>query len=241
MTVLLAPEQLEDYDRDGFVLLGAVLTPDEAAELVADVERLKPPVAFGGERNQTLLVNIHLCDRSVPTRRLCIDGPQVAAMTQLIGPDVALTHNQILWKLPDGEDTHSDIPFHQDNGYGELDPFTDVTVWIALTDTDERNGCLWIVPGSHRHGLLAHAMADINPFLREGADGAGAVPLPMRAGEAVAFSGLTVHGSGPNHTEDERIGFYIRYCDPATTMTSERGKRVLDDPNSWMVAGVAPA
>jgi len=237
----LSSEQIATYERDGYVLLGPVLTTVAARALVADVERLKPPVAFGGERNQTLLVNIHLCDRSEVTRRLCTDGPQVAALTQLIGPDVALTHNQILWKLPDGPDSHSDIPFHQDNGYGELAPFTDVTVWIALTDTDEGNGCLWIVPGSHRLGLLDHAMAEVNPFLREAGSGAGAVPLPMSAGEAVAFSGLTVHGSGPNRTAAERVGFYARYCEPATRMVSEGGRSVLDDPHSWMVAGAAPA
>ena len=236
MTALTA-EQLATFDRDGYVLIGPLLGPDDAAAMVADVEWLKPPVAFGGERNQTLLVNIHLCNRSAPIRRLCVDGPQVEALTQLIGPDVALTHNQILWKLPDGPDTHSDIPFHQDNGYGELEPFTDVTVWIALTDTNEDNGCLWIVPGSHRLGLLQHAMAEVNPFLREAADGAGAVPVPMKAGEAVAFAGLTVHGSGPNRTAAERVGFYARYCEPATRMTSEHGRSVLDDPNSWMVAG----
>ena len=68
-------------------------------------------------------------------------------VVQLLGPDVCLTHNQFLTKLPDHDGTHSDIPMHQDNGYGRLEPPDDVTVWVALTDTNLRNGCLYVVPG----------------------------------------------------------------------------------------------
>jgi hypothetical protein len=75
---------------------------------------------------------------------------------QLLGPNVCLTHQQFVTKLPDASEQRSDIPFHQDNGYGRLEPPLDLTVWVALVDTDERNGCLWIVPGSHRLGLLDH-------------------------------------------------------------------------------------
>ncbi len=68
-------------------------------------------------------------------------------VAQLMGPNVCLTHTQLLTKLPDGPNTSAAIAFHQDNGYGRLDPMTDVTVWIAVTEAVQFNGGLSIVPG----------------------------------------------------------------------------------------------
>jgi ectoine hydroxylase-related dioxygenase (phytanoyl-CoA dioxygenase family) len=161
-------------------------------------------------------------------------------VAQLMGPNVCLTHTQLLTKLPDSSDTTSAIAFHQDNGYGELDPMTDVTVWIAVTAANQTNGGLSIVPGSHRLGLLDHESDDVNPALRRAGGGEGALAIDLAPGEAVAFSGLTVHASGPNHTGDARIGFYARYCEPTVRMMTQGGQSVLEDRYSWMVAGVAP-
>jgi ectoine hydroxylase-related dioxygenase (phytanoyl-CoA dioxygenase family) len=196
-------------------------------------------VAYGGRRNPTLFVNVQLCHRSEPVRRVATAGRHVAMVRQLLGPDVCLTHQQFVTKLPDGADAHSDIPWHQDDGYGRLEPMTDVTVWIALVDTDETNGCLWILPGSHRLGLLPHDTAGVNPLLREVAVREAGVALPLRAGEGVAFGGLTLHGSGPNRSPVPRPGLFLRYCEPGTIMVSEGNKPVLEDAHSWMVAGEA--
>lgn len=236
----LSDEQVARYHAEGWLHLGAILTPDEVAELLAEERRFRPRRAYGGRDNPTLLVSVQLCDRSEPIRRFATQGRHLPLVAQLMGPNVCLTHQQFLAKLPDDERTRSDIPWHQDNGYGTLEPMTDLTVWVALTDTDERNGCVWIVPGSHRDGLLDHGRADVNPYLREtGREPEGAVPAVLRAGEAVAFTGLTVHGSGPNRSDRERVGGYLRYCEPHARMVTEGGRPVLDDPHSWMVLGEA--
>jgi len=235
----LSPEQIARYREDGFLPLGKILADDEIAVLRAEEERFRLPVAYGGRANQTLFVNIQLCHRSAAIRRFCTAGPQIGAVVQLLGPNVCLTHQQFVTKLPDQNEQRSDIPFHQDNGYGQLDPPLDLTVWVALVDADERNGCLWVVPGSHRDGLLDHGQAQLNPLLRETNVEARAVALPMRAGEAVAFGGFTLHRSGPNHSETARPGLFVRYCDPHVRMLSEGNRPVLEDPHSWMVAGEA--
>jgi ectoine hydroxylase-related dioxygenase (phytanoyl-CoA dioxygenase family) len=146
----LSPEQIARYREQGFLSLGKILGDDELAALRAEEQRFRLPIAYGGQANQTLFVNIQLCHRSAPIRRFCTAGTHIGAVVQLLGPNVCLTHQQFVTKLPDQREQRSDIPFHQDNGYGRLDPPLDVTVWVALVDTDERNGCLWIVPGSHR-------------------------------------------------------------------------------------------
>lgn len=237
----LSDEQVRQYHEEGFTRLGVILSEAEVKELLAEEERFRPKWGYGTKENRTLLVSIQLCHRSEPVRRLCTAGRHLPMVVQLMGPDVCLTHTQFLTKLPDTGDTRSDIPWHQDNGYGRLEPMTDLTVWLALTDVDERNGCVHVVPGSHRAGLLDHDAAGVNPLLREtdASIAAAAVPVPLRTGEAVAFTGLTVHGSGPNRTQRPRTGFYVRYCEPGVRMLSEGGKPVLEDAHSWMVAGAA--
>ena len=153
----LASLDLDSYREQGFVRLGRIADDAEVAALRAEEERFRLDVGYGAPDNQTLRVNVQLCHRSRVVRDFCTAGPHVAAMTQLIGPDVCLTHQQFVTKLPDGDAQHSDIPMHQDDGYGRLEPMTDVTVWMALVDSTEANGCLQIVPGSHRGGLLEHA------------------------------------------------------------------------------------
>ena len=239
-----APLRLDDsalrrYRDEGYVRLGPIVSEAERHALLAEESRFRPRLGYGTRENRTLLVSMQLCHRSEAVRRTCTAGRHVPLVVQLLGPNVCLTHTQFLTKLPDGAETRSDIPWHQDNGYGRLEPMTDVTVWLALTDADERNGGLWIVPGSHRRGLLEHGAAGVNPLLRESAVEGDAVAVPLRAGEAVAFSGLTVHGSGPNRSERPRTGFYARYCEPGVRMMSENGRPVLEDPHSWMVAGEA--
>ena len=109
---------------------------------------------------------------------------------------------------------------------------------VHLDDTDERNGALRVVTGSHERGLIDHESSAVNPILREARSEVGTV-VPLRAGEAIAFSGLLLHGSGPNRSADVRPAMYARYCEPHTRMLTEGGRSVLEDPHSWMVAGEA--
>jgi len=233
----LDEKQIASYHEHGWLNLGPLLDPAAIAELIAQERRFRLDQGYGAAGNQSLRVNIQLCDRSEPVRRFCTMGAHLPLLQQLVGPDLCLTHQQFVTKLPDENEQRSDIPLHQDNGYGQLDPMTDITVWVPLVDTDATNGGLCVVPGSHRHGLLEHDRARINPVLIEAASDEPAKPIDARAGEGIAFSGLTIHGSGPNHSSEARPAFYVRYCEPHTRLLSEGGRSVLDDPHSWMVCG----
>ncbi len=233
----LSEDQIARYRRDGYLPLGPVLDGGELDAMRAEEQRFRLPVAYG---HPTLFVNIQLCHRSEVIRRHATLGRQVGAVRQLIGPNVCLTHQQFVTKEPDPDGATGEVPWHQDAGYGLLEPTTDVTVWVPLVDTDARNGGLFVVPGSHTNGLLPHEAASGNGLLREAVPAADPIGLELRAGEGVAFSGLLVHGSGPNRGDHTRPSFYLRYCEPRATMISEGGRPVLEDPHSWMVAGEAP-
>ncbi|NJN50843.1 MAG: phytanoyl-CoA dioxygenase family protein [Gammaproteobacteria bacterium] len=130
----------------------------------------------------------------------------------------------------------TDVPWHQDNGYGQLAPPSDLTVWIALDVCTIDNGCLWVLPGSHRSGLLEHAPAGALRATRVDEPG---IPIAMAAGDALLFNGMLLHRSLPNTTQTTRVALYLRYCDPHVVMVDQANKPVLDDGFSWMVAGEA--
>lgn len=233
----LGDDRIRAFARDGFVVLGPVLAPSECEQLIAEERRLRPDDGYG--RSSGLVVMDQLEHVSPLVRRFCCDGAHLDAVAQLLGPDIALTHNQFVTKLPQSGASASAIPLHQDDGYGTLDPPDDITVWVALTDTTRDNGCLVVAPGSHVDGIVEHRVAAHNPAFRE-ASSVDVVPLELAAGEAVAFSGLLLHGSGDNTTAEERVALFARYCRPDVVMVTEAGKPVLDDGHSWMVRGAAP-
>ncbi len=103
--------------------------------------------------------------------------------------------------------------FHQDNNYTQHDPaLGSINIWVALVDMTPENGCLQMAPESHKAGVLAWENAgDGDTHRKVKIDPTDFLPLRMRAGDAVAFSRLTVHGSGPNHTSRARVAYGLQY------------------------------
>ena len=152
----------------------------------------------------------------------------------LLGPEVTLhSITKIRGKLPD--DVKTDIPWHQDSHYfngvqeGRRMDGTEhmhiVTAWMPLVDTDERNGCLWVVPGSHSAGLIDWGDAD--QAERRGS----AVPVPMVAGDVLLFTNLTLHASKRNHTDRARWSMDFRYHASATALPA--GSREREITEAW--------
>lgn len=99
-------------------------------------------------------------------------------------------------------------PWHQDQGVitTDADETNIVSVWIAITDATEENGCLCMIPGSHREGLAPHCFEIPEKFRDK-----FVTPIPMKAGSALFFHRLTKHSSLPNHSDDIRFSFDLRY------------------------------
>lgn len=103
--------------------------------------------------------------------------------------------------------------FHQDNQYTPHDPgMGSINIWFALNDMTPENGCLRICPRSHLHGTLdATLSGDGDSHRKVTFEPEDFLPLRMRAGDAVAFSRLTVHGSGANETGEPRVAYAVQY------------------------------
>lgn len=105
-------------------------------------------------------------------------------------------------------------PWHQDNGVvtEEADETEIITVWFPLVDATIENGCLCVVPRSHREGLLTHCPSGPGLHVPEELFPADqAVPLPMRRGSALFMTRRTLHNSLSNHSDHVRWSFDLRY------------------------------
>lgn len=234
--------QVAHYRDHGWVALGRILDDAELTLLRAEEARFRPP-GIGAE---TIFVN-QVCDASAGIRRLCGDGAHLAHVERLLGtPDVLFFWNQFVTKRPDDGSGRTVFPWHQDCGYVDVAPLP-LTVWVALDDVDEANGCVWIQPGSHRDGLLTHVRPSAdNWHLQVPVEGDG-VPARLKAGEAVAFTGYTLHRSLPNRTDRDRRAFFMEYA-PATAVDTGKGSSASPMPgqplrargDTWMARGQIP-
>ena len=190
--------------------------------------------------------------------RLLTNPRLLDVVEAVIGPEIFSNPVQhIRMKLParvvpDGctNGLVTKVPWHQDNGVvmPEADEATILTVWLPLLDATVDNGCLAVIPGSHRRGIEPHCPSPNglkipNAYVPHGQ----AQPVPMRAGSVLLMTQRTIHCSLNNRTDDEvRISMDLRYQPvgqptgrpafaPAGFVARSRAhpEQVLRDPAEW--------
>jgi phytanoyl-CoA hydroxylase len=155
-------------------------------------------------------------DADVLRRYLCIHFPHklsplvrdlgrhpavVDALTAVIGPNVKMMQSMLFFKAP-GRPGQA---WHQDESHIPTRDRSLRGVWIALDDATIDNGCLWVIPGSHRAGVLHPVRPHDDPRFDPTPEAHGfrhaddeAVPVELPAGSAVLFDGHLLHRSFPN-------------------------------------------
>ncbi len=234
----LTTMQLTQFRDQGFVVLGRILDEIQLEALRAAEARLRA-VTMPHDGANPLTVFRHLVAAHEPAvRDVGACGRHLPLMQQLIGENVVFWYTQFVTKLSDGGGGTATFPWHQDNGYASVEPCTNVTVWVALDDVDERNGCVWVMPDSHRQGILPHRKVSADSWqLTVQVQGNG-LPAILKAGEAVAFHGNTLHRSLANATDRPRRGFFMQYAD-ADAVHQIDGKPLVERPHAWVAAGRA--
>lgn len=222
------------WEQDGVLRVGRVLADQELDACRAEEAGLRSDL--GVDPRASTVFWSQILRRCPALRRLAILGPHLDAVADLVGPDVVLWWNQVVTKLPDADPVRGTFTWHQDNGYGDVSPGTNLTLWVALDDVDTTNGCVWVMPGSHRGGVLPHAKPREDSWhLETPVEGEG-VPVPLTAGDAVLFSGYTLHRSLANRSGRPRRAFFLQYAQ-ADADVPTRGLRAVDHPEAWVVRG----
>lgn len=223
----LNAEQLEQFERDGFLVIENFLGAQETARVKADIARVSNEVAsmekdepgFNFERldggnshedlpiRQGVLRKIQGAVQFVPeVKNVFVGDKMLDCMEDLMGANVYYHSSKVMFKPPGGVAK----PWHQDAAYWRDYASNQITVWIAIDDASEENGCVWAIPGSHKLGLIPHVKRELQ-VEESSIDLRKAIPVPVPAGGLLIFHSLVLHMSERNNSDKTRWAIICDY------------------------------
>ncbi len=217
MTV--APHDLSTaYERDGYATRLDLFSAAEMNDFRASFDTLE--AREGPEKCAIGLQGRHMDEEFI--WQMAADPRVIEAISACMGEDVMLLSTHFFCKYPD-PDNKKYVAWHQDITYWGLEPPEAHTAWIAVDDSDEENGCMEVIPGSHRDGIATHGtsastdnLLSIHQEIPDDlVDSSKAVPIELSAGQASIHNGQLFHASRPNQSDRRRCGLTVRFIPPA--------------------------
>ncbi|MAE62655.1 MAG: phytanoyl-CoA dioxygenase [Phycisphaeraceae bacterium] len=262
---ILEPDQVRAYLDDGYLVVPNLVDPDELDELKRDIVK----VARGGYPAESNMKSVPatLTDAEVLETVLCIHQPHFISPViekyvrhpRICGvlSQIAAAHlpwwdgsvkcmQSMFFVKPPGFQGQG---WHQDEVYIPTRDRSLVGAWIAIDDATVENGCLWVLPGSHRDGYLHRMRQHDNDDEFDGAEEAfgfdetSEIPVEVKAGTLVFFNGYLLHRSRRNRSDIYRRVLVNHYMNAWSLLPWHPG----DDPPARAderaiihVAGVDP-
>jgi len=223
------PEQIEAYRRDGFVFPIEILSRAEVEGFRGAFESLiERSREYLPKRFDRLHVYFDWAYQIVTHGRL------LDVVESILGDDILVYGTLVLAKQPHDLRYAS---WHQDSFYSGLHLTPSTTAWIALTQSHQGNGCMRVIPGSHKLGSMEHENVADDPHMlnRRGeriktdVDESVAVDVVLKPGEISLHESTLVHGSTPNTSDEPRIGFIVRFVTSRMRNPNTRLMRVRGD------------
>lgn len=218
-----AVNRLFDRENVDAALAGleALLMEPKGAEIFFEAwaaERLSE--LDGAARLDAVRKFMHFVDYDERLRALAYDERLLQVVRRLIGDDdVVLMQDMALLKPPGGG---REKPWHQDNAYFDIEPGTPIVgVWIALDEATPENGCMHVIPGSHREGPVLHFQRRDWQICDSDVQTWRDVVVPLPVGGAMFFDGLMHHGTPANRTDRRRRAVQFHYLSATAARVSE--------------------
>lgn len=211
----LSQTEIDFFAARGYLPAQPILAADELPALRAEYDRLiaeTPSSELGGAGQSRRMLQITQAgDRSPLFHRLRFHPRILAVLRELMGPNLLLFHDQILFKpARDG----GAVPWHQDNGYWRCRPALLASCWLTLDDADGGNGAMQVIPGSHL--APTHHGQSTARLMETPVDESQAVTVPVPAGHAMFHHCQTLHHTAPNHSDRQRRAFVVHAMPPGT-------------------------
>ena len=232
---MLSTEQTERFHAEGYLILDPCLEEGELEALrervrgIADGDLDFPESSVEYEPGASGRRMEHLRKINHPSRHdsFFVDHARhpriLAAMVDLLGEDVKLFGDQLFMKPPGGIEK----TYHQDCPYFPVRPMEVITAWVALDEVTLENGCMYVVPGSHKLGAVDHSEAWMVGERKDMKIPDAAIdrererPVTLRAGGCSFHHGLIQHRSGANRTRSFRRGLATHYMTARSRWTGE--------------------
>lgn len=252
---MLSGEQLQQWHRDGFVLLrgfaDVAVGRAMAAETIAAI-RADPPAAHPGQpayvTANAMLVqpegkvpdgadapedfvakvfNTHLDGTA---RDFALSAACADVVASILGDDIDVFQSMFILKNPGAWGQ----PWHQDSYYFHFDRQPQVGLWLAISEATLENGCLSVLPGSHTLPVQQH-LPDQRPGANQGyteipdVDEVGAMPVLMQPGDLLVFHSYLLHRSVDNLGTGRRAAMVYHYGRAGTVNQAPAEMRALQD------------
>ncbi|MEC8777287.1 MAG: phytanoyl-CoA dioxygenase family protein [Pseudomonadota bacterium] len=231
MTAVLTPEQIEQINTEGYFTPVRIMDAAEAGTLRAKLEATE--AARGGKLAPTERSKAHMLFKWLDD--LIRDPRVLDPIEQLIGPNI-LCWNTLFW-IKEAQ-SPSFVSWHQDTKYWGLSSEKVITAWLALSPASLDAGCMRVMPRTHIGDVLPHDdqyhqdnLLTRGQQITEGVDDAEAIYMPLQVGEMSLHNYRLAHASGPNNTDDRRIGVSMHF------MPTETGQIVGNWDSAALVRG----
>ncbi len=216
----LDPQMQQQYWDDGYLFPLPALSREEALRYRAEMEAIEAEWLDNGlplPLNTYKRINAHVVMPMVA--QIAMHPAILDVIEGILGSDIMIFSGEFFIKEPR---TRQIVSMHQDLTYwglGAIDGL--VTAWIPLSPATPASGCMDFVRASHKNAILPHEDTfDANNLLSRGQEVKVDVPddqkttIEIHPGQMSLHHGLTIHGSGPNTSDDRRIACVIRYIRP---------------------------
>ena len=229
----LHTEQLESFRKEGFIIYDQPIFPEEKFNRLKTHFDNKLNDLPDDVRPEAMDVP-HFVD---PALFEWIFADEILDLVApILGSDITLFSTHFICK-PRGNGKR--VPWHEDGYYwkGLLDPMEVATVWLAVDPSILENGCMYVVPKSHRDAKLklrTEALAYQNiesetsvfpeEIRKEAFSEEDSVPCILQPNHASLHDAYTIHGSAPNTSDLRRCGYTMRFIKSSTKMDPEKTK-----------------
>ena len=172
------------------------------------------------------------------------DPRRLNAVAEIVGRDLFCPNDLYFFKPPG---TGRPIAWHQDSWYfrntyvssiGDAIDQSTIGTWLALDDADAENGCLWVIPGSHRLGVIDHSQVESDGYLLQkrvivsNEMEEQAMPVEVPKGALVFFNNALLHRSTPNRSARFRRAYVVHYMKATIQHTGNR-QRIPEGAEHW--------
>jgi non-haem Fe2+, alpha-ketoglutarate-dependent halogenase len=205
----LSANQLKQYEEDGFVSPIDIFSKEKAKKIRNEIELIEKEMPVELEKSGRY--NAHLISPLLD--EVTHNSKILDAVESLIGKNILVCGTTLFIKNPNEKGF---VSYHQDAKYIGLEPHNWVTAWVAVTDSNEKNGCMRMWSGSHKNNLKDHDQKFNEGNLLTRGQTVKNVPIEkttpiiLKAGQMSLHHPTVVHGSEQNKSSDRRIGFVIQ-------------------------------
>lgn len=233
---VLSSQQIDDYDRKGFIVIKNLISDEKLDKFRKRFQKIcSEKIRSPG---MTVMKDVSIAKSEfvegekaiTKVQDFCYDEelfeycclPELVNFVKgIIGPNLMAMHTMLINKPPDTGLLTSRHPLHQDLYYFPFRPADKIVAsWTAMENINKQNGCLVVIPGSHKTELLEHGYPEWEGGVNKmyygiqniNVEKLNLVPLIMDKGDTVFFHPLLIHGSGVNRTSGFRKAISCHYA-----------------------------